>query len=366
MCNASSNIRPERCGVHIRSNAAAAESSMKLYLCVNEQSLQNYVDHLRVALASAIHIAKLEPHVLFDGDPRSLKNAVGRDDFVVHVCQSSIVENIRATAECPGWSRQAAEGALLRLEIPRIEQTDRFVLYADCDVVFSGKVELESFAPEWIAAAPGHVPCNWEDICSGVMLLNVENLRSEYAGYMRCASDNLGIPHFYDQETLNTHFKGRFDRLPLEYHWKHYWGANPHARIVHFHGPKRGQIDAFLNGTLDQGLREAYQTLFMQREGVDYYARLFDAIEAGAVKDPSTLAAHARGASRAFAFTRFLGWARRLRQSTPAPDFDEDFYLYANPDVAIARHNGWIPSGWWHFEAVGRKEGRLGAPPGED
>ena len=49
----------------------------------------------------------------------------------------------------------------------------------------------------------------------------------------------------------------------------------------------------------------------------------------------------------------------------PATDenFDEQRYLRANVDVAQAVHDGFLPSGRWHFDVHGHKEGRLLAPP---
>jgi len=41
------------------------------------------------------------------------------------------------------------------------------------------------------------------------------------------------------------------------------------------------------------------------------------------------------------------------------PDFNERDYLAANPDVASAVRNGQFTSGWQHYQAFGRKEGRM-------
>jgi len=49
----------------------------------------------------------------------------------------------------------------------------------------------------------------------------------------------------------------------------------------------------------------------------------------------------------------------------PGPDpeqFDEAYYLAANPDVAAVVEAGFIPSGWFHYEAHGHGEGRFGTP----
>lgn len=83
-----------------------------------------------------------------------------------------------------------------------------------------------------------HEPHEWSQLCSGVLLLNVPAMRAEYDALLRHARDRLGRPHHYDQETLNEHFEGRWDHLPIHMHWKPYWGVEWDAAIVHFHGPK--------------------------------------------------------------------------------------------------------------------------------
>jgi GT2 family glycosyltransferase/glycosyltransferase involved in cell wall biosynthesis len=49
------------------------------------------------------------------------------------------------------------------------------------------------------------------------------------------------------------------------------------------------------------------------------------------------------------------------RPGIPA-DFDEDAYLFLNPDVATAVEKGLFPSGYSHWNSFGRKEGRGGGP----
>src|SRR5205807_8051275 len=51
----------------------------------------------------------------------------------------------------------------------------------------------------------------------------------------------------------------------------------------------------------------------------------------------------------------------RSRSDIPA-DFDEDAYLFLNPDIAAAVEQGLLPSGYSHWIATGRKAGRGGGP----
>ncbi|MBJ3763921.1 hypothetical protein ILP92_14305 [Maribius pontilimi] len=39
-----------------------------------------------------------------------------------------------------------------------------------------------------------------------------------------------------------------YSDLPLENNWKPYWGTDPDARIIHFHGPKAQDIRVFQRG----------------------------------------------------------------------------------------------------------------------
>ncbi|OKH40842.1 hypothetical protein NIES2119_00575 [[Phormidium ambiguum] IAM M-71] len=41
--------------------------------------------------------------------------------------------------------------------------------------------------------------------------------------------------------------------------------------------------------------------------------------------------------------------------------FDDNFYLATNPDVKVAKDNGFFSSGWEHYKMFGAKEGRIGS-----
>jgi hypothetical protein len=365
---------------------------MKWYTCINEESLVGYLEHLRVAIASAKAVGGLEPHVIFDGDPKKLIEAVGHSDFHIHQRQCGLKREIEATPPRAGWSPRLANGALLRLEIPFIEPSERYVLYTDCDVLFTGRVELEAFSPRYFAAAPGHHPFNWLDICSGVMLLNAPAMHSEYSRVMDVLRNNLGRPHYYDQEALNTVFRGRWDRLPLEAHWKPYWGPNPDATIVHYHGPKRNYAVEFARRTLEEcaDYPEDYLILYQtSKEGYAYYDRLFslflepgfDREEFEKLRGEPILASSGGGGSSLRSAVRnwrkALSGARASVAPTPPKlvtnwanvehptkeNFDEASYLAVNADVARGLFEGAFRSGWEHFTKFGRKEGRVQAVP---
>ena len=359
---------------------------MKWYACVNDEGLVHYAEHLRVAMASAIHVAKLQPHLVFDGEPARLYEALGRSDFALHRRASGLCEDIARTPPSPGWDQSVARGALLRFEIPLIEETDRFVLYTDCDVMFTGPIDLSPLRPTYFAAAPGHNPYNWQDMCSGVMLMNVEALRAAHPRLMSVAREHLGEAHFYDQETLNTAFANQWDWLPLEYHWKPYWAANPSSCIVHYHGPKIAQARVLAHEAGDAGFPSLYRTFFDNApDGYAYYERLFDSFIApqfDAAAYARLKASAPRRAARPWLRLPFGGGtaqtARVIPKAPPigsplarweiatAENFDETHYLAANPDVAAAIWDGAISSAWRHFVNNGRAEGRIQAIPDDE
>ncbi|MBG0808298.1 hypothetical protein IY145_02775, partial [Methylosinus sp. H3A] len=338
-----------------------------------------------VAVRTAIDIAGLEPHIVFDGEEDRLRALLGHDEAVhIHRRRSGLIEAIEATPETPGWSRAVAAGALLRLDIPLIETRDEFVLYTDCDVLFARRVELSPLRPRYFAAAPMHEPHEWSQLCSGVLLLDVPAMRAEYDALMRRARNSLGRPHHYDQEALNEHFEGRWDHLPIHMHWKPYWGVEWDAAIVHFHGPKAE--DARLFATAPPG--DDLLGLLYRRDpqGFAHFLRFYD-MAAGACRRGERIGAAAlaplrleaavasggRAVRRAFTALRELRPLATREAAAPPTlpseassaevatleNFDERSYLYANPDVAESVRRGRIVSGRAHFSRYGRYEGRV-------
>src|SRR5690606_7234920 len=140
-------------------------------------------------------------------------------------------------------------------------------------------------------------------------------------------------------------------------HWKVYWESNPFAYIVHFHGVKREHIRILIERCPgNDDLYHWSNLLFIQSNGIKYYSKLFDAMACSEMIPKRYMFLLSLPMGFNFLLKVLTGYFRKLRQSDVAPGFDEDFYVYANPDVAIALHNGWIPSGWWNYDTQGRKE----------
>ena len=82
---------------------------------------------------------------------------------------------------------------------------------------------------------------------AGIMLINVPWMRRTYDEFVAWTFSGVNIArglHFGpfgpgDQGAYNQFYTGKFNvhRWPL-FNWKPYWGYNPRAKLVHFHGPK--------------------------------------------------------------------------------------------------------------------------------
>ena len=68
-----------------------------------------------------------------------------------------------------------------------LEEDDPFVLYTDFDVVFLRDVPLPPRPPRYIACAPEFRPDGWHYFNSGVMVMNVANMRRGFPEFLRSA-----------------------------------------------------------------------------------------------------------------------------------------------------------------------------------
>jgi hypothetical protein len=156
-----------------------------------------------------------------------------------------------------------------RVDVPLICRelgySDEFVLYTDCDVVFLDDVSQQSdqpfFQPRFISVGPQVSKTDWGAINAGVMAMNVVNLLDDYPAFRQfiTSGDTLYYELFkkgkYDERAYEIYYDSRWDKLPLEYNWRPYWGFNEDARIVHFHGPKMNLLRRIVKGERPEHLR---------------------------------------------------------------------------------------------------------------
>ncbi|WP_428377514.1 hypothetical protein [Lichenicoccus sp.] len=231
---------------------------MQWYFCVTGNTLtanveQGFPDMIRAAVASAAANTDLRPHMIFDGEACDFTREMADAGVTVIFRRLSFYAELEHAQRrlLPGmtqWMATAA-GAFLRLDIPRIELVEDFVLYTDCDVIFLQNPDLGRFRPTTFAAASqfdlyGHdirhpSRQNYAELNSGVMLMNVDRMRKDLPALIDLACDMLHTIRGYDQGALEQFYMGQWTPLSPKYNWKPYWpGIDPCARIIHFHGPK--------------------------------------------------------------------------------------------------------------------------------
>lgn len=256
----------------------------KWYFAINETGIPGYKRLIQAAVLSCKQNTSLQPVCLYYGHDVPFLLWLESQNVKIIRHQSSILDAINSTPSTSQWNNVTATGAYLRIDIPLIEQEDEFVLYTDCDVIFLKEITDFGEAPEYFSGAPEDDPENWEFANTGVMIINVKNMRKVHADFSAFAAQNLTrfAPKghgTYDQGALNAYFSGKWSRLTLDLNWKPYWGISPTTRIVHFHGPKPSHIEDLITDNT-RHLPNVYKGLFAKNPAsMAYYLGRFHAIE---------------------------------------------------------------------------------------
>lgn len=209
----------------------------KCYFSINESGIKSNMDLLKVAIYSCAEHAKLQPVLLYTGD------AVPELDQLKALGAQIIHHTVTFEDDLAygyGSNYKKFVGHWLRVDIPLVEHSDDYVIYADCDILFRHSPNIGAL-PYYISAAPEFSKNNWSYFNSGSMIINIENMRRIHPEFVKNIKNRLRNnfktpPH--DQGSFNEFFGDKFDRLPLEMNWKPYWEENPNASMIHFHGLK--------------------------------------------------------------------------------------------------------------------------------
>ena len=219
---------------------------MKWYFCIETFGAYKYAPYIMAAVLSCRKHTNLEPICLWhehEGHVQSdLKAFLHKHDVKVVETRCRVYDKAQEYRSIN--TAYGTAGTHLRFDIPWIEQEDEFVLYADCDVVFNGAIELDDMRPKFFAAAPEFDMNAWHYFNSGIMVMNLENLRRTSQALVETTLWRMrsGFPVTHDQADLNAFYFEQWERLPQIYNWKPYWGVNDDARIIHFHGPKPADV----------------------------------------------------------------------------------------------------------------------------
>ncbi|MGH7997045.1 MAG: hypothetical protein ACREFX_11900 [Opitutaceae bacterium] len=224
---------------------------MKCFFDLNESAphFWNYGEMLKVAILSLRRHTDLQPVVVYDGGDNVLARWLAGYgvEVIRHRCRLyPELERLAAATGDPAYLNHGP-GILLKADLADLCSargwgTDRIV-FCDCDVMFLGDP-----APDWpelegacFAAAPEDDPSAPERLNTGVMLIEVSAMLPRAEPFRRFLAGILpeAAKVSWDQHAYRLFF-GRDDWRSLrpELNWKPYWGVNPSAKILHFHGPK--------------------------------------------------------------------------------------------------------------------------------
>lgn len=224
---------------------------MKWACGLNEGAVHfgSYVEMLCVAIHTARrHNTGLEPFLLYSGAENPETERLRALGFTIIPCQSFLYDRLRALAADEDYPEawKYGDGVFLRLELPMLAQRlgwdDEHLLYTDCDVMFTARFQARELPrpARYFAVAPEGDGADWNNFNSGVMVMHLPSLREIDAPLREQAIVDLpqSVRQDWDQFTLRRFFRGQVEQLPALFNWKPYWGPNPEARVIHFHGPK--------------------------------------------------------------------------------------------------------------------------------
>jgi len=235
---------------------------MRWFFALNFEctKFSDYAEMAQVAVWSAQRHTKLKPHFLYHGDDDPpLLNWMTRHGVEVWRCRSRFYEELCSLERelHNSDARTCGGGAYLRVEIVDLLAghgiSDPYILYTDCDVIFRQDPEpyLQAQPCRFIACGPESMRSTPIDINTGVLLMHIARLREVNAEFLEFTRSQLrrSVKTAFDQNAYREFFGGPLPEgssagargwnvLPDELNWKPYWGENPDAVVVHFHGPK--------------------------------------------------------------------------------------------------------------------------------
>ena len=222
---------------------------MKWYMALNESGTRGDIGlHTKLAILSGLQRTDLEPHLLYIGEHNSFIRWL--EDKGVRIIDSNLpyLPLIERLAR-EGKYHTATVGHWLRTNVCLEERSDEYILYTDVDVLFQAQPNVSEITPKFFSAAPEFGQDHWNYFNAGVMVANIPGLNVDYKAFEDYVVNEIEQKtyNFHDQIAYNEFYRGRWDKLPVGLNWKPYWGANPAAAIVHFHGPKLGAIRAILD-----------------------------------------------------------------------------------------------------------------------
>jgi lipopolysaccharide biosynthesis glycosyltransferase len=226
---------------------------MQWFFALTEEStaFRQYAEMVMVAVHTAREATALEPHCIYDGKENDFTAWLTKRGVQIIPHRSFVrdaLEELGRKKKNPHLAA-ALSGAFSRIELPDLvadAENKGPILYTDCDVMFLSDVvpELKANACRNFAVAPESDRDDYVNMNTGVMLMNPEQLRESLPSFRKYVSENLAAleAESWDEAAYRWFYRDKsgplWDRLRPELNWKPYWGENPEAKIIHFHGPK--------------------------------------------------------------------------------------------------------------------------------
>ena len=228
---------------------------MKCYFALSDDVSNNdiYYWMFVATINSARKNTNLDLHCLFDFRKKYVDNIeqdriyklLKEKNVTVHLCSIDFENELLSVysedyLKSINVTKSSLYSRFLRFMIADIEKTDKIVLYADTDILFLKNIDDSIINTETVAVCPEFdKKKNFSYFNAGIMLLNMESYRLAKKNLISILKQNKHPTiECCDQGYLNDIYRKNFDRLPLEYNWKPYWGENGNAIIVHLHGFK--------------------------------------------------------------------------------------------------------------------------------
>lgn len=210
----------------------------------------DYLMMIQAAVESGLQCCKgtLYPVVVVGGDPALVPS------WLVDLHNSHEIvmlnHNLSFSSRIDKFGKDKSlrtHGAFQRLDIPLlvgnihsqlldegITVSKEFAMYTDADVLMYNVNDFVK--PNMIAY--GAEDEKGQAANSGVLFMNVANMKKEIEHLFDFADQKLWNFPAIEQGLVLQYFRGKHTQLSDNFNWKPYWGVNPNASIVHFHGAK--------------------------------------------------------------------------------------------------------------------------------
>lgn len=265
---------------------------MKWYFAIEETGTHHEPGVLALAaVRSCREHTDLEPVCLFDGSNPVFLAELAKLGVRVIQCEVPFANRIDQNHRTVGYPL-TARGAFLRTVIPSVEKDDDYVLYTDIDILFLKQptIDVEAVRDFPIGVVEAETLGDRGAFNSGVMLMNLPRMRDRHDEFMAfCAENMLSFLPGFDQIALNRFYRDNVAWLSPHLNWRPYWGIDPSAEILHFHGIKLTGLMQFATFDLTNDIGYAPQLrelIYRDLPAMLSFAKLFRRY----VDDPTVLA----------------------------------------------------------------------------